>query len=186
MRFAFLIVLGLVASCKPPAPPMRSQFLNIDSLLDAQLKVVQPSAIEKTILVNDSTFRSDETKPALAKELQAFRELGLMSRPIYRDAYQQTVLRDTQSNLMVKTWTAKEDAPVKSLKLFYLDKIDRLKRLEAEFSTTELYTQSNKKLSLDFSILGDTVKLETYSISGMQRYFWSDPRYFSVVATIRR
>jgi hypothetical protein len=186
MRFVFLLTLVLVGSCKAPAPSSPTQLLNVDSLLDAQLKVVQASTIEKTIRVNDSTFRSVETSPALKKEFLAFRELGLMSRPIYRNTYQLTVQPDTQSNLTVMAWTANEEAPVKSLKLFYLNKLDRLKRLEAKLSTTELYTQSNKTLLLEFSILGDTVRLETYSISGRQRYFWGAPQYFSVDAVIRR
>jgi hypothetical protein len=186
MRFFFLLVLGLVAACKPVAPPVRSQVLNIDSLIYAQIKNIPVATIEKTIRVNDSTFYSRIINPELKNELVAFQELNLVNRSIYRDSYQLKVESDKQSNLTVKAWTAIKDAPVKSLKLFYLNKMDRLKRIEAELSTNDLYAQSSKKLSLDFNIMGDTVRLETYSLSGMQRYFWSGPRYFSIDAVIRR
>ncbi len=186
MRFLFLSILGLVASCKPVVPPVRSQLLNIDSLINAQVRNIRVATIEKTIHVNDSTFYHRVINPELKNELVAFQELNLVNRPIYRDSYQLTVQSDKQSNLTIKSWTATKDAPVKSLKLFYLDKIDRLKRMEAELGTSELYAKSSKKLLLEFSILGDTVRLETYSISGMQQYFWSDPRYFSVDAVIRK
>jgi hypothetical protein len=187
MRCLFLLILGLVAACKPLAPPVvRAHVLNIDSLIDAQIKNTPVTTIEKTIHVNDSTFQSKANKVELKKELVAFQELNLVNRSIYRDSYQLTVESDKHSNLTVKSWIATKDAPVKSLKLFYLDKMDRLKRIEAELSTNDLYAQSSKKLSLDFSILGDTVRLETYSVSGTQQYFWSAPRYFSVDAVILR
>lgn len=186
MRFLFLLITGLVASCKPVAPPLRSKFLNIDSLIDAQIKNVPIATIEKTIQVNDSIFYYRLINQELKKELVAFQELNLVNRSIYRDSYQITVQSDKQSNLTVKAWTATTDAPVKSLKLFYLHKMDRLKSIEAELSTNELYAQSSKMLKLDFSILSDTIRLEAFSISGKQRYFWSTPRYFSVDAVIRR
>lgn len=184
MRFLFLVIIGLVASCKPVARPVRSQILNIDSLLGAQIKMLPVATIEKSIRVNDSVFQFRTVNTELNKELVAFQDLNLVNRSIYRDSYQLTVQPDVQSNLTVRIWTAKRDAPVRSLKLFYLDKPDRLKRIEAELSSQDLYTQSSKKLQLDFSILGDTIRLETYSISGQQRYFWSNPRYFSVDAVI--
>jgi hypothetical protein len=186
MRFLFLLALGLVASCKPAAPPVRSHLLNIDSLIDAQIKNIPVVNIEKTIHVNDSTFYYKVINQELKKEMVAFQELNQANRSIYRDSYLMTVESDKQSNLTVKAWTATKDVPIKSLKLFYLDKLDRLKRIEAELTTSDLYSQSSKNLSLDFSILGDTVRLETYSISGMQQYFWGAPQYFSIAATIRR
>ena len=44
--------------------------------------------------------------------------------------------------------------------------------------------EEERNLSLDFSLLGDTMKLESYSISGSQRYFWSVPQHFLVKADI--
>lgn len=184
MRFVFLLILGLVAACKPVAPPVQSQFLNIDSLLEAQVNMISKATLEKTIQVDDSVFQARLDIAGLKRDLEVFRELNLMNRSIYRDSYTLSVSPDRQSNLTVKLWTNTTDAPVKSLKVFYLDKMDRIKRIEAELGSRALYAQSGKKLQLDFDILSDTLLLESYSISGSQRYFWGAQRYFSINAVV--
>ncbi len=185
MRFIFLLALIALAACKPPATPsVQSNILNIDSLLSAQAKLLSTVSIEKTLMVGDSTFQRQTLQVNLEKELELFKEIGQINRPIYQRAYHTSIKPDTQSNLTIKEFQAVEDVPVKTIRLYYLNEPTQLKRLEATVATEDLYQSSEKKLILDFSILGDTVRLKSYGVSGDQQYFLGAPQYFSMSTTI--
>jgi hypothetical protein len=184
MRFVFLVMLFVMAACQSTEPPVRSKLLNIDSLLNTQAKLLGTVSLDKTLKVENSEFKIQARSVQLLLELEPFREISQMNRPIYQNNYLVSVHPDTQSNLTVKEFHSKDYAPVKTLRLFYLDNLSQLKRLEATLATEDFYQSSERNLSLDFSLLGDTMKLESYSISGSQRYFWSVPQHFLVKADI--
>jgi hypothetical protein len=185
MRFAIVMVLWVAASCKQPAPTSRSKILNIDSLFNAQIDLLANVSIDKTLRVGDSIFNTKALGVKLAHELEAFRELGQINRPIYNSLYETATTPDKQSNLTVREYQTKTNAPIKSLRLFYLNDISQLKRIEAILSTQDIYQTSEKKITLDFTLLGDTLRLESYGISGSQQYFWSVPRHFSINAVLQ-
>jgi hypothetical protein len=185
MRFFILAMLIVMAACQSPELPAHSNILNIDSLLNTQAKLLGKVSISKTLKVGDSAFKTQALSVQLLSELEPFRDISQINRPIYQNNYQVTVRPDPQSNLTIKEYHAKKYAPVKSVRLFYLDNLSQLKCLEATLATEDFYQSSEKKLSLDFSLLGDTLKLESYSISGSQLYFWSVPQHFLVKAGIR-
>jgi len=184
MRFLFLTILFVTAACQSPEPQVSSHILNIDSLLNTQAKLLDKVSLDKTLKVGESEFKTQVSAP-LKSELEPFREISQINRPIYQSNYQVTVHPDTQSNLTIKEYRAKNYAPVKLLRLFYLDNLSQLKRLEATLTTEDFYQSSEKNLSLDFSLLGDTLRLESFSISGSQRYFWSIPQHFLVTVGIQ-
>jgi hypothetical protein len=185
MRLAILLVLCAAVSCKQPAPPSRSSILNIDSLFNAQINLLDTVSIDKTLWVGDSEFHTKASRVKLIEELEAFQELEQINRPIYKGQYEIATAPDNQSNLTVREYQTKTNAPIKSLRLFYLNDISQLKRIEAILSTQDVYQTSEKKMTLDFTLLGDTLRLESYGISGSQQYFWSVPRHFSINAVVQ-
>jgi hypothetical protein len=185
MRFFILLILFLALACQSPETQVQSNILNIDSLLNTQGKLLGKVSLNKTLKVGDSEFKTQPLSVQLLSELEPFREISQVNRPIYKNNYRVTIYPDSQSNLTVKEYRAKSYAPVKSLRLFYLKNLSQLKRLEATLTTEDFYQSSEKNFSLDFSLLGDTLRMESYSISGSQQYFWSVPQHFLVKASIR-
>lgn len=183
-RFIFLLLI-VTSACQKPQIVSHSGILNCDSLLDAQLAGLTSMTLDKKLFVNGVEFQSITTdKIDWVKELEGFRELNQINRPIYRDAYQIKNTPDPQSNLTIQTWTAKTKIPIRILRLFYLENINNIKRLEAEIVFNELYHRSSKKLRLDFTLLGHP-RLESYEISGSQQYFWGAPNTILVKGNIR-
>jgi hypothetical protein len=183
-RFIFLLLV-LLSACQKPQIVSHSGILNCDSLLNAQLAGLTSMTLEKKLSVNGVEFQSTTTgKIDWAKELEAFRELNQINRPIYRDAYQIKNTPDPQSNLTIQIWTAKTKVPIRTLRLFYLEKLNNIKRMEAEIEFNEFYHRSSKTMRLDFALLGHP-RLESYEISGSQQYFWGASNSILVEGSIR-
>lgn len=184
-RVAFLFVL--LIACSPPEKEIASTTINMDSLLHAQAKILSGRGIEKSVSVGDSTFASTKINTSVNwnDALEAFRELGQVNRPIYRHAYEQKETRDSKSNLMIRTWTAKTNVPVSEIKLYYLPGPKRLKRVEAFINMKDFYFTAHRKMILDFTLLGELNQLESYHISGSQKYFWSAEQKFSVNCIVK-
>lgn len=180
MRFLFLCLVTM-AACKPPVQEAASNIINIDSLLDAQVKVLAAYGIEKSVSVGDSVYLTKANAAVnWGAELEAFREIGLANRPMYGNAYSKSVARDAQSNLQIVTWAAKSKVPIKQIELYFLPVENRLKRLVATINMEDFYLTTNRTLTLDFSLLGELGRLDSYKISGSQNYFWFEPQKFSV------
>lgn len=182
-----LFSLLLAAACKAPDGPSHTgQFLNMDSLINEQSKALIGYSVKKDIQVNDSTFATKEFRNVSnwSNELNAFQELNQINRPTYRDAYVLTDAQDLKSNLIIKTWTARTALPLRSFKLYILPTTSQIKRIEAEMVVSDFYYDSDRKLVLDFSLLGAGNRLEAYHISGTQKYFWASREHFSVSGVI--
>ena len=186
MRFACIVFsVSLLMSCQKTVPSTQASILNIDSLLDAQQQRLKNPKADKKIEVNDSIYGLDSAGLNLSKEFEIFRELEQLNLPIYKGGYIVTTHPDVKSNLTVREYRAKTELPILTLRLLYLDQPNKLKRVEAEFVRKDFYSESYKKLQLDFSLLGDTIRLESYHISGVQQYFWGTPNHFSITSIIK-
>jgi hypothetical protein len=119
------------------------------------------------------------------KELEPFRALSIINKPIYRAAYTISISRDLKSNLTIKAWTTTQDIPLKALRIYYLNTPDQIRKLEASIQDENFVFTSHRNVQLDFSVLGRPVQLQHYQISGSQKFFWGDQHSFTLEGLIQ-
>ena len=187
MRNLILLTWLALSACNPLEKKLVNDIPSIDSLITAQTSGLKDYTLVKRVSVDDSIFRVVTVRSPInwSKELEPFREISQINRPIYQRAYAQSLTRDRQSNLMIKTWLAKTTLPFHEIKLYYLPNENLLKRVEAHFTVRDFYLTVTKKLVLDFSLLGEVNRLESYHISIVQKHFWAEPEYFYVDGLIK-
>jgi len=186
---AVLISVGLaVSGCKQQVIKQKS-YLNVDSLISSQIDYLRHSkaSLTKEASIGGKTSVSttllDST--SWSHELDVFRQLDLINRPTYRDAYSVTDrVKDSKSNLLIKSYEAQAGSPVPYLRLYYMETPLRLKRLEAFYQETNSLYGSQRKLAMYFE--GDQGKphLKSYSIEGDQKLMLSDSVHYTIRAEI--
>lgn len=173
-----LVTIGLF-SCQGP-PKTRNELLAIDSLLDAQIKMltIQKTQLTKEAIINGQTEKSvevfnDSTK--WAYELDVFRQLNLVNRPIYLSKYEVTEeIKDTNSNLSIRSIDTKETLPIRWLKVFYQDIPSKIKKIEGYYTESNSVFSGSRKLSLEFQDIQGRLSLVKYQIDGGQEMMLGD------------
>ena len=187
MRWVTIVIALITLSCQDQNQQTSNQ-INIDSLLDYHLKNLNESGatLNKISKINNNVKATELKSQNIEweNELAPFRSIASINKPIYSSSYDITVKSDNKSNLTVKTWTAKNNLPIKSLKAYYLKDLTRIKRLDATFEQKSFVFSSIKELSLDFSLLGPGPTTNKYEIYGYQKFFWEEPQYFSLEGII--
>lgn len=189
IRIVFgLLVLALV-SCEKK-PEAITALYNVDSLLQAQtvwLSRIKTSTKKVAILdgkESASTLQGMDTT-AWKSELEIFRFLDLINKPINRKAYQvEQNIPDTRSNLLIKSITTAEELPVRSLKIYYHQTLQKTKRIEAQFHETNTLYSSSRFMTLEFHEINEKSTLAAYSVSGGQKMFMGDSVEFSIQGTV--
>jgi len=161
-----------------------ADYFNVNELLDQQITLLSKS---KTVvnkeanidsLQEQSTFVPDSL--GWANELEVFRYLEVINKPIYQGVYEQVDQKDEHSNLKVRVLKAKADAPVREFKIYYRDTFDHLKKIEAEIEEKNSLYYSSRKLSLQF----DDMLLSKYRISGVQKMILRDSVRYSIESKV--
>lgn len=164
-------------------------YYNIDSLIDTQVEYLTKAKafIVKTASIDsardESKFTPDST--VWAHELEVFRHLDEINKSIYADAYQ--VIdgeNDPHSNLTIRVYRAKREAPITELKMYYYNTFDRLKRIEATVKETNALYYTRRKLVLELDDFDSKTVLHRYAIQGIQKMILSDSVRFSISSKI--
>lgn len=190
----FLLLVLLVVSCEEKTK-RSAIYYPVDSLVTAQIRFLSQGEVrvqKQSVAVEWlDKKKADHTDLVLKdttqwiKELGVFRELDVINKPVNKDAYLvQDGLPDKRSNLTVKTFTAKGDAPVKYLRLYYDGSLARLRRLEAQLNVENMLYRSSRTLSLEFQDVYNKTMLTSYSINGGQKIFMGDTVRYTVDATV--
>ena len=99
----------------------------IDSLLDAQVIMLTK---QKTSLSKSATMDGKVSNSVLeindsakwAQELDVFRQLAMVNRPVYVDKYDVVDnIEDANSNLRILSISTTENLPISFLKVYYQD-----------------------------------------------------------------
>lgn len=184
-----LISLFLVSCGKRSTNLQLSSQINTDSLLDYHISVLSNSnaLLTKSLKINNSvqTADVDDSKINWANELESFRTISLINKPIYLTSYNITFENDKKSNLLVRKWEVKQDLPLKKLKIYYLKDLSQIKRLEATIEQRNFVFSSTKQLSIDFGVLGADRMVDDYEVSGHQKLIWGEPQDFSIKGHVR-
>lgn len=185
-----VVILSIVLlSCsklkieEPEVPAV--YYYNFDSLLKAQTEalVTQKASISKKAWVdNDSSaymYRPDSGQ--WADELNILSKIDI-NKPVLRDAYTTKIEDDPNSNLRVKSFSAKkpQDVEVKYFKLYYLQNIENLRRIEIYYNEKNPVYKSSRDLTLLFDHVHDKILLERFEIKGGQKMIMKDSVQFLI------
>jgi hypothetical protein len=186
-RITFLIVscVFLFSSCNNASQQYDKLYFDFDSLINVQAAALLKahSIINKKSVINgkedDSSFAPDSLK--LANELDVFRQLDLINKPLLRNSYQiKDGEKDTRSNLLIRTFTAKSPSPVPFVKLYYRSSPRELKKIESVFHEDNSLYDTRRNLLLEFDDVTGTTLLSGYQLSGTQKMILNDTVHFSV------
>jgi hypothetical protein len=184
-------VLAVACTTKPASKA--SRYYAVDSLLTVQVRHLTQSAasLTKTAVVGAQsetktyTPKFDTASTAWKHELDAFFQLHDINKPSNAGKY--TVVtneQDRTSNLLVYSLTTTEDVPVAYYKVYYLNTLSNIRKIEAFYAEESVLLNSARKLTLEFQDIHNKIVLTSYSIVGGQKMLLADSVTFSVNGSI--
>lgn len=156
--------------------------------MSAQVEILKKSGarLQKNAFVNGvaaDTLISDSS--IWTKELTIFQELHDINKPVNRSNYLiDDGLFDPSSNLTVKAFSAKTDLPVKYIRVFYQESVQRPRKIEALYDNKNSLYKSGRLLTMEFVTLRNQVLLTSYTIEGGQKMMLGDSVMFTVKGKI--
>lgn len=161
------------------------KFFDMDSLVDRQLNYLKgaKASLTKSASIDNtrdqSTFTPDSTD--WANELEVFRNLELINKPIYAEAYNITDgQKDVNSNLMVRSIIAKREVPIKFFKIYYQDAPHKIRKIEASLSEQNALYFTTRTFSIELNDVKGQMTLDKYSIQGVQKMILRDSVRFLI------
>ncbi len=188
---AAIAFLTMLSSCarKPVAD---TQYINIDSILQAQKKILSasPTLLSREIRLDDKIIR-DSSKNldsvGWSTELDEFSRLATINKPTYKGTFAiEDGLRDANSNLKVKAFINTERLPIQYVKLYYLDHPFKLRKIESLYAEGEnnLLYKNSRLFVLEFRDIYNKTMLSSYFIKGGQKILAGDTIEFAIRGTI--
>jgi hypothetical protein len=188
MNRIFLVICScsfIFSACDRTNQKYDKAYFDFDSLINGQVAglLKAQSTISKKSMINgkkdDSSFVPDSLK--LANELDVFRQLDLINKPLYRNAYEiKDGEKDTKSNLLIRSYTAKSPSPVPFVKFYYRSFPRELKKIESVFHEENALYDTRRNLLLEFDDSSGSLLLNSYQLSGTQKMILNDTVNFSV------
>jgi hypothetical protein len=190
--FLLCSVLMIIAGCDQKRSTVVFYY-PVDSLMSAQISVLskmKPSVRKTgTMGAAQSANLLKFDSAGWVKELELFRNLNEINKPVNADVYDRTEAKDVSSNLTVRTFSVKpgranDDTPVRMLKIYYLKRPSNIRKLEALYFETNAMYNSTKNLSMEFEDFQGRPLLSGYGVSGGQKMFLGDSVSFSITASV--
>jgi hypothetical protein len=182
--FILFIVVAL-ASCEVKRTDTKYYYA-LDSVLDEQVKSLTLS--HATLLKKASIDGKEESTSLIPKdttrwkyELDVFAELNDINKPANVGKYRTVQgVKDANSNLLINSIESTEQLPVVFLKVYYLDNLSNIRRIEGLYREESSLLKSVRQLSMEFQNINNKIVLTSYSITGGQKMLLGDSVQFSV------
>lgn len=175
----------LFTSCNRMNQHYDKAYFDFDSLINVQVTGLIKSkvSLRKIAVINgksdSSYFIPDSLK--LANELDVFRQLDLINKPLYRNSYEvKDGEKDTKSNLLIRSYVAIAPSSVPFVKFFYQASTQEIKKVESVFQEENALYNTKRNLTLLFDDNSGSPLLSGYQLSGSQKMILSDTVSFSV------
>lgn len=181
------LLLFFAAACSHEQKSTQ-KFFDFDGLIDEQINNLsqRKRVLDKVASVrgdkSDSTFLP--TAEGWESELGIFRQLELINKPIFQNAYQVVgPMEDTKSNLKIRQYVG-PSTPMPLVKFYYQNEFSRLKKIEAAITERNLLFTNSRSLSMEFEEEQGGPALIRYAMSGYQKMVFGDTIRFSVKGQI--
>ncbi len=186
----FYVGVAIILSSCYTKENKQSLYYPMDSLINAQVEHLTKSKallIKKAEIdgVEETSSFTPKDSTAWANELDIFAELNVINnRGNARNYSIENEIRDSNSNLSIRSFTGKETLPVVYLKMFYLEALSRIRRIEALYQEENSLLKGSRLLTLEFQEVNNKIVLTSYSIEGSQKLFLGEWVKFSIKGTI--
>lgn len=190
-KIAILLFAVVIISCKDVKPTATlSKYYDLDSLIVNQQKALlgmQATVVKQARIAQDSS--ASEFVPdslSWSNELDVFKKASLNS-PTLLGLYESTIRQDDKSNLQIKEYSPipGEELEVSYLRIYYLNDISNIRKLEAEYNEDNPLYQSGRKLKMEFEDIKGEAMLSKYSVEGSQKMILQDLMTFNIEGTIQ-
>jgi hypothetical protein len=182
--FILLIVIAL-ASCETKRTDAKYYYA-LDSVLNEQVQYLTLShaTLSKKASIDgkeESTSFVPNDTTRWKYELDVFAELNDINKPANVGKYRIAQgVKDANSNLLIYTIESTEQLPVVFLKVYYLDNLSNIRRIEGLYREESSLLKSSRELSIEFQNINNKIVLTSYSITGGQKMLLGDSVQFSV------
>ena len=169
---------------------------NADSLITTQVAYLSEhkARLHKITKLGDKESEA-ATVPRSVKdwenELDIFRELASVNKPVNRRLYAVERSSDVKSNLEVKSFIGQPEPgekavemPVKYLKVFYQNTPDNIRKIEAQYDESNTLYTGSRFLKMEFQQVYNKTVLTSYSITGGQKMFMGDSVSYNISAFV--
>jgi hypothetical protein len=181
-----------IFSCKQKELTYDKPYFDFDSLIRTQIRGFSKTKVEvikKTLLdgVKDSITVVPDTSQ-WKHELDAFQQLDLINKPMYKGQYLVDDSKDVHSNLTVRTYqkiNSEVPTPVPEVKIYFQGNLKKLKRIESSFTEQNLMYGTSRKLTLEFDDSHDVPVLVHYRVKGVQKMIMCDSVKLSIEGWMR-
>jgi hypothetical protein len=183
----FILVTG-ISSCAPEK--QTATLFPIDSLVTKQINLlanIRAGLFKEALLEGriDTVNYTPADTTQWVKELDIFRELKVINKPVNSGSYQiDDGLFDQRSNLKVKAFTSTEELPVVYLRVYYQATVDKPRRIEALYKKENILFSSARQLSMHFEQIDNRTVLTAYDVKGGQKMIFSDSVTFYIKGKI--
>ncbi len=190
MRPVLLIFLATLSfSCADLKPKEVDLYFDIKSLLVEQAELLEVDKVElqKFAVVNSDTSTSTFIPDSLgwADEFQIIMDADI-NKPALRGQYSVSEIDDENSNLKIQVYKAnKNELPIQSLKIYYLDNIEKLKRIEILQMESNSIFESTKNIILNIDEIKSQNRITDYTITGFQKMLLQDQVDFNITCSVK-
>ena len=186
-----ILLAGLLLFSCGVKKESRARYYPIDSLVTAQVDYLATSSasVQKITWLgetSDTVTVTPGTRENWLRELDIFRELNAMNKPINQGKYTlEEELSDSRSNLKIKAFTGSEELPVRYLKVYYQgNDPEKVRKIEAEYNQANSMYKAARKLTMEFIDIHNKPVLIFYSINGGQKVFLGDTVRYNVQGSV--
>lgn len=185
-RIVLLMALSLVVFSCVKETKRTATYYNIDSLISSQIDYLSRThaKIRKVVHVgeaNDTTELLPGDTSIWQKELDIFRELDAVNKPLYHNVYIVTDgTPDTRSNLLIRTYAGNNTLPVEFVKVYYHQDPKRVRKIEGRYAQNNSLYSSARFFTLEFMESNGQSILTSYAVQGGQRMFMGDSVQYTI------
>ncbi len=192
LRLSIIPLIGILSCTNPMERETDGlKYYDLNGLIDQQLVwlIELNPKIRKTAVLNgipeSSSMRLDSVQ--WARELKIFRDADLNKSRLRLEYRIVEDLSEPTSNLKIRLYEAinKEMMEVEYLKIFYVEKEEDLRKLEASVREKNSLFSSKKTLYMTFEDDGNgSIKIKHFKIEGQQKMILMDTVKFSLEVTL--
>ncbi len=184
-RLNTILIAILLSSCLKQPENVAINYFNLDSLLVEQKAhfMLNNMQLEKWAFVDEDTSQNTYTPDSLGwkDELAFFNKMNI-NKPVLQGVYKESVENDVNSNLKVKSFIPQHgaDVEVQYLKLYYLNELSNLKKIEALYLENNPIYKSERKFTLLFEEKSGSSLIDRFFVEGSQKMILKDSVKFKI------